>query len=293
MDFTQSKLSKQDFSVNFVPIYWEPYIGSGEKIVALVATKARLDSAKTTPTKAYSVLPEKRLSAMMGRTRGASAHAILVEAADFLTARLQAGLELDDALPPFAGFSVGAVRRSSGWTLKQIIESAVRSVAAFGSVEDLFVEDSEIARHSTTTREFLKKIKRSEFGIQAKDRFDKKLKVSTVDQDAPEITIDYCHNSLLVQATSLPSSKYQESDLKQEVESKLYEIMSLQKTAQHTWLPKLFVNIEALDSSGSSETVSIAKRAQDAINYFAKYQEVEVVSVHSIDEAIERLESLS
>lgn len=293
MDFTRSKLSKQDFSINFVPVYWEPYIGTGEKIVALVATKTELGSTKITPAKAYSVLPEKRLSAMMGRTRGASAHAILIEAADFLTTRLQAGLELNEALPPFSGFSVGAVRRSSGWTLKQVIESAVRSVAAFGSMEDLFIDELETARHTTTTREFLKRIQKSEFGIFAKDRFNKKLKVSTVDQDAPEITIDYCHHRFLVQATSLPSSKYQESDLRQEAESKLFEIMSLQRIATSTWLPKLFVNIEAIDTAVSDEAKAIAKRAQDAIFYFAKSHQVEVVAVQSIDEAIERLESFS
>jgi hypothetical protein len=290
MDFTKSKLVTPDLSLNFVPIYWEPYAGSGEKIVALIATKPRLESAKHASPKAYSVLSEKRLTAMMGKTRGASAHAILNESATYLTSRLEAGLDLNDALPPFAGFSVGVVRRSSGWNLKQVIESAVRSVAAFGNIDELFVDQSEISRHTTTTREFLKRLQKSEFGVVAKDRFNKKLRVSI---DAPEITIDYCYKDLLVQATSLPSSKYQESDLEHEVKSKLYDILSLQRLPETIWKPKLFLNVEALENTISAESKAIAKKAHDAIAYDANSQNVEVITVHSTEEAADKLATLS
>lgn len=293
MDFTQSKLAKQDLLIDFAPIYWEPYIGTGERIVALIATKSRLDSSKSSPTKAYSVLPEKRLIAMMGKTRGASAHSILNEAAEYLTSRLHAGINLEEAIPQFSGFTVGKVRRSSGWNLKQVIDSAVRSVAVFGSIEDLFAEDVEIARHAVTTKEFIKKIQKSDFGIITKERFNKKIKLPEIDNNAPEITIDYSYKNLIVQATSLPYSKHSEFDLKREFECKLFEITNLKQSTDANWNAKLFINIEVLEDSTLNKSKDIAKAAQDEIYYFAKNQSVEVIEVHSIDDAITKLEQLS
>ena len=292
MDLTLSKLSKPDLLMNFVPIYWEPYPGTGERVVALVATKPAHNSSKTTTPKAYPVLPEKRLIAMLGKTRGISAHAIMSEAAISLTNRLEAGMELHEALPPFEGFSTGVVRRSSGWTLKQLLESAVRSVSAFGSTEELFPDEPEIAHHTATTREFLNKIQKSSFGVRMKERFNNKLKVSLIDSASPEITIDYCHNSLIVQATSLPSNTYQQLGLKQEGESKLLEMTNLRRHTQNDWQPKLLLNIEALDSSMSEESISLAKNALSSIAYFAKSENVEVIKINSADEAIETLEAL-
>lgn len=293
MDFTQSKLAKQDLLIDFVPIYWEPYIGTNEKIVALIATKSRLDSSKAAPTKAYSVLPEKRLVAMMGKTRGSSAHAILNEAAEYLTSRLHAGLDLEDAIPQFAGFTVGKIRRSTGWNLKQVIDSAVRSVSVFGSTEDLFVDDAEAARHTVTTKEFIKKIQKSDFGIIARERFNKKIRLPEIDNNAPEITIDYSYKQLIVQATSLPYSKHSEFDLRREFECKLFEITNLQKSTQAEWNARLLINVEVLENSTLSKEKDIAKTAQDEIYYFAKNQSIEVIEVHSIDDAITKLQELS
>ncbi len=290
MDLTRSQLNRPDIFIDFVPIYWVPYIGSGEKIVALIATKPHINSIKNSPPKAYVVLPEKRLLSMMGTSRGISATAILKQSEEFINQRLLEGLDLEDALPPFEGFNVGGVRKGAGWALKQILEAAVRSVSVFGSTEDFFQEEVEEERHTATTREFLKRIQKSSFGKDVKDRFNKRLQPPMA--NAPEITIDYCHEKLLVQATSLPTTKRQELDLKREAVSKLYEIIGMQKNTAANWLPKLFLNVEVLDSATTGEAKNIALKAQEVIRFYANEQKVGLVIVHSTDDAIEKLELL-
>lgn len=293
MDMTNTKLSRTTFSAQFAPIFWEPYLGSGERVVALIAVAPSLDSSHAIQAQCYSVLPEKRLSAMLGKSKGASARAILAQSAEYLTERLKAGLALPDAIPPFSGFSVGAVRRSSGRNIRQLLDAATRSVSAFGSVEEIFPEDVELARHATTTREFLSRVRKSEFGIRAKDRFNKRLKVSSSDENSPEVTIDYCHVNLIVQATSLPSNTNQLLDLRQEAESKFFEIHNLRKlTDNNSWIAKLFLNIEALEVAASDEARVIASKARSDIEYFAKHEDVDLICVESADAAITKLETL-
>ncbi len=293
MDITNSNLSKASLSIQFAPIFWEPYIGSGEKVVALIAVAPSLESSHAVRPQCYSVLPEKRLTAMLGKSKGASARAILGQCCEYLTERLRAGLELSEVVPPFSGFSVGATRRSRGRTIKQILDAATRSVSAFGSIEEIFPDDAELARHATTTREFLSKVRKSDFGVRAKDRFNKRLKVSLIDENAPEVTIDYCHANLIVQATSLPSNNNQLLDLRQEAESKFFEIQNLRKrTGSNSWVTKMFLNIEALEIAASDQSRELATKARSDIEYFAREEKVELVCVESADAAIAKLESL-
>lgn len=293
MDLTHSQVALPKLAVNFVPILWEPYIGSGEKVVALLAIKSNETSSVLFPPKAYSILPEKRLVSMLGKSRGASAHAILFESAKYLSDRLQAGLNLLDALPPFAGFTIGCVRRSSGYSIQQILESATRSVSAFGSIEDIFPDEPEVARHATTTREFLARVRKSEFGTRVKERFNKKLRVSSIDENAPEVTIDYCYEKFIVQATSLPSNNYHDLDLRKEAESKLFEIVNLRTLAKNDWHPKLFLNVEAIELATNDASRQIASKARSVVEYFANAQDVDVVPVTSADDAIAKLSALA
>jgi hypothetical protein len=293
VDITNAKVREPNTAIKFAPIFWEPYIGSGEKIVALLVVAPNLNSSSLVGPKCYCVLSEKRLVAMLGRSKGNSARAILAQSAEYLTTRLQAGLDLSEAVPPFYGFSVGAVRASSGYTSKQTLDAAVRSVSAFGDVEEIFPDDPEIARHSTTTREFLSKVRKSAFGVRARERFNKRMKVSLIDENSPEVIIDYCHEKLIVQATSLPLNNYQRTDLRKEADSKFFEIYNLRKhTEKNQWDTKLLLNTEALRTPVDAQSHEIALRAQSDIEYFAKTEGVELVCVESANAAIAKLESL-
>lgn len=290
MDMSHSDLARPHIVVDFVPIFWEPFTGTGERVVALIAVRPNEGAATTVRPIAYVALSQKRLIAMLGPHRGMSAYGILQQSASLLTYRLDAGLALEDALPPFDGFSVGKVRRSSGWTIDQVLHAAVSSVSAFASTEDMFADEPEDARHIATTRNFLAAL-RTRIATEdksLKERFNRRLSLGNV----PDITIDYSHKDLLVQVTSLPTSRQQELQLQREAESKLAELnVAVRRMEQNQSCPKLLVNAEVLGWQISSDARKIADDLLKRFKYFADQFGVELITAGSAGEGAALLRS--
>ena len=290
MDMTRTAHRKPPILIDFVPIYWEPLSATGEKVVALLALKANLSSSSTIKPAAYVTLSQKRLVAMLGTSRGTSAAGILQQSANFLTHALTSGLDISDALPPFDGFSLGKVRRSSGWSMNQVLHSAVTSVSVFGSSEDMTPDEPEDERHIATTRHFISKIRSKilDEDKSLKDRFNRRLTLP----NAPDILIDYGHNDLLVQVASLPSSKQQEVQLQREAESKLAELkIAVEHIAQNSSSPTLLVNAEVLNWKISAEATKAANDLLARLQYFAKSFHAELIPFETPDEAVSFLKS--
>lgn len=291
MDMSHSGLSRPPIVVDFAPIFWEPFRGTGERVVALIAMKPNEASSSVAKTNVYVSLPYKRLTAMLGQSRGASAFGILQQAAALLANRLEAGLELHDATPPFEGFSVGLVRRSSGWSMKQVLHAAVNSVSAFGSSEEMIADEPDDSRHVVTTKNFINSLKTRviAFDKSRKDRFHRRMSLN----GSPDITIDYAYQALLVQITSLPASKQQEFLLHREAESKLAELsVAIRQFSPNRTIPKLFVNTEIFNKNTSSDELKMADESLKRARYFAEMFDTEVVTVESPAEAAEVLTSL-
>jgi len=288
MDMTHSNLALPTIIVDFVPVFWEPFHGTGERVVALIAVKPNQESKFLARSVAYVTLSQKRLIAMLGQHRGSSAFGILQQSASLLTYRLDAGLNLEDAIPPFEGFSVGKIRRSSGWHMDQVLHAAVNSVSAFSSTEDIFADEPEDARHIATTRNFLTALRNRIVSEDKslKDRFNRRLSLGNV----PDITIDYCHKDLLVQVTSLPASRQQELQLQREAESKLAELnVAVRRMDQNKSTPKLLVNAEVLDWQISDESRKLAGDLLNRFRYFAAQFDAELVTANSANQAAKLL----
>jgi hypothetical protein len=290
MDMTRSNLSRPPLIVNYVPIFWEPLPGTGEKIIALIAVTPNEATQLLTQPKTYITLPLKRLTNLLGHTKGTSAFGILQQAALFLSERLEAGLQLEDAIPPFVGFSVGKIKRSSGWSITQVLHAAVSSVSALGTAEEMIVEEFEDSPHIANTRTFLNNIKH---GISSIDksfetRFNKRLQLP----DLPEITIDYSHNNLLVQVASLPISAKHAPHAIREAESKLF-LMDLAVAEMSTvkTYPKLLINAESTLHHKTEADSSLANEFLKRFRIFAQKKNTEIFTANSTESAIHFLEA--
>lgn len=292
MDISFAKLTRPPLRARYCPIYWEPQAGAHDRITALIALVPELESAGHFAAAAHCILPAPKLRAMLGSARGASAHGILHEAAQFMTQQLAAGLALEDLTSPFTGFTVGTVREVRGFTAEQLLTAAVQTVSTLGSAEEL-TDDVEIIdsrRTTSTTRKFLREVRRAFAGDskELRGRFNQTYRAGLT----TEITLDYQHNQWLVQFASLPSSLHQASYLEHEAESKLFEIISAQTTINAPTKPLLIINSLAL-SDPSEDTKHLAARMLNRFRGLAEIHRIETFSAASESAAVRQLEILT
>lgn len=246
MDISTTDLTGPTLEAQFCPIYWEPLTGGNERVTALIAIVPILGSSAYFSPAAHSILSPQKLRAMLGAVRGASAQGILREVSSFMTQQLAVGLALEELASPFTGFDVGGPRIVRGFSPQQLMTAAVQMVSALGSAEEFADEIAPIESHvtTTTTREFLKLVRYGFAGDNPdlKARFHHRHSAP----GAPDITLDYQHRQWLVQFASLPSNAYQSTNMHREAESKMFEIITAQKTIQSSTKPLLIINGQAL-----------------------------------------------
>lgn len=98
-------------------LFWEPLLGTGERIVAIVAIESDGRSTQAIPAGAHVVIPAERLRAMLGRQRGTASAGVLAETADFLTACQAAGQGIEGLELPFRGMTLGPVLVARGYSV--------------------------------------------------------------------------------------------------------------------------------------------------------------------------------
>lgn len=229
----------------YAPVYWEPLPGSGERICAIVLIAPDDNSTRLLSPGAHVVVNARRLKAMLGSERGESALGILNQAAQFMGRSLYVGCSLEECTAPFKHFSTGTARRARGFTAEQILDTAVRSVAAFGSTEDLLEDFVESANHSTaTTREFLQRVQTAFAPAEDARRRRFLRPVSTA---AGDVTIDYVYEKHLVQFATAPLTIRQAQNMRREAESKMLETLTVQRTVMdNQGAAKLIINTAQL-----------------------------------------------
>ncbi len=287
MDISFPKLTRPPLRATFRPVYWEPQAGGHDRITSLIALVPELASTGYFAPAAHCILPPLKLRAMLGAARGASAHGILREAASFMTQQLSAGLALDELASPFAGFSFGPIREVRGFTAEQLLTAAVQMVSTLGSPSELMeeVEEIDARRTTSTTRKFLREVRRKFAGEskELKGRFSQKHRAGHTD-----ISLDYQHGAWIVQFASLPSSIHQTTYLEAEAESKLFEIISARQTINAPIRPLLIINSHSL-SAPERETSSIARMTLERFQGWADLHNIGTFAARSENAAVSQL----
>lgn len=292
MDISNTTLAGPRLEAQFCPVYWDPLVGGQERVTSLIAIIPKVESSAYFAPGAHCILSPQKLRAMLGTVRGASAHGILREAASFMTQQLNAGLSLDELAAPFTGFVVGAARTVRGFSAQQLMTAAVQMVSVLGEAEEfadeIAVVDSRLT--TTTTREFLKLVRQGFAGDNAdrKARFHHKH----IAPGSPEITLDYQFNQWLVQFASLPSNNHQSGNMHREAESKMFEIITAQRTIDSMTRPLLIINSQAL-SMDSSDSRLLAQMTLARFEQLAGMHSVETRVAPDEDEAVRQLEKLA
>ncbi|NHQ93345.1 hypothetical protein [Janthinobacterium lividum] len=283
------KFDLPQISARFAPVYWEPMVGSAERITALVAIEPELGSSDLTPT-AHLILPLKRLKAMLGIARGSSAHGILGHVADFMTSRLNAGLTLEELDAPFGGFTIGNPRSIKAFSEEQVISGAVQMVSALGDVEDILEADINQRRSSATTLAFLRSVQ-ADFSVDHKERRKRFFKRFSPD-GTRQVTLDYAYEKWLVQFASLPSTLGQAPYLAKEAESKILELITARKFVNTSTESVLIINRQPmLEFSG--ELRKLADDSNSQFSWLAQEHGVRPIEVTSKHEAVSALESFA
>lgn len=259
-------------------VFWEPVIGTGERVVAVISLEASPTSTQTIPAGSYVVIAPDRLRAMLGRQRGMASAGVLNEVAQFLTHHQASGIAIDHLELPFRGLSLGPIQAVRGYSIHQLVDAAVRTVSAFGNAEDLFVDENSIVpRHTIKTKQFLKSLCRHVAGDdkKLKERFDYRFQTN---QGQPEMTIDYAFKQWMVQVTSLPVTPRQAMHSLREAQSKLYELDQIRKgMIGNAISPILMVNEDALAGATTAEQRDQAMQMLERLQKLAVTDELELI----------------
>jgi hypothetical protein len=283
------KIDVPTITARFSPVYWEPMVGSNERITVMIAIEPELGKSNLIPA-VHLVLPPKRLKAMLGIARGNSAFGILNNAAEFMTSRLAAGLALEELDAPFGGFTVGQPRSIRGYSEDQILSGAVQMVSALGDVDDLLEGELGETRLLATTIAFLKSVQAA-FSADIKERKNRFFKV--INQGRPDaVTIDYAHKKWLIQFTSLPSTLGQTPYMIREAESKILELITAQQFVESETKPVLIINRQPILQI-SGEIQKAADHANERFKLFAERHKVESIEIDSKMQAVNTLESFA
>lgn len=286
--------SAPPFVARYRALFWEPLLGTGERIVAIVAIEGDKRSAQPIPAGSHVVLPGERLRAMLGRQRGTASAGVLAETAEFLTACQVSGQRIEQLELPFRGMTLGPVLVARGYSVNQMIDSAVRAVSAFGVADDLIDDSDEIAvaRNTVKTAEFLRTLRRYVAGEDEdlKARFEKRLKPRA---GLPDLTIDYSFKQWMVQITSLPVTPRQAIHSLREAQSKLYELELIRRSMDGNEInPILMVNEDALVTATTAQQKDQAGQMLDRLKKLAKTDALELVETETPEEGAKVLLSL-
>ena len=294
MDISRAEnLVQPAIRAQYAPVYWEPLPGSGERICVIVLITPDEDSPRLLSPGAHVVVNGRRLKAMLGVERGESALGILNQTAQFMGRSLYAGGSLLACTVPFKHFSIGSIRKARGFTAEQILDTAVHSVAAFGSTEDLMDDLVEHSNHSTaSTREFLQRVQTA---FAPADDVRRKRFLRPVETSAGFVTIDYVHEKHLVQFASAPTTDRQSQNMRREADSKMLETLTVQKTIMESQgIAKLIINTAPLQAglltADASRTAQVAIAHYDAMAQLYGFGTIQV-STH--EEAAIALASLT
>lgn len=271
----------------YSPVFWEPVAGTDERIVALISIEPDARSTLPIPPGTHVVIPADRVRAMLGRQRGTASSALLNEIAEFMTACQLAGQSLEKLDVPFVGLKVGPSMVARGYSVDQLIDSAVRSVSAFGNADDLLDdgEGTSSSRNTVKTAEFLRSVRRYVAGDddQVKARFEKKLKPKN---GLPDLTVDYAFNKWMVQVTSLPTTPRQAVHSIREAQSKLYELDLIRRGMEGNAVsPILMVNEDAFLTATTTQQRDQAEQMLSRLKQLAKSDVLELVETSSPEEA--------
>ena len=181
--------------------------------------------------------------------------------------------------------------------MDQLLETAVRSVSAFGLADEM-IEDEEAAatetlRSTLKTAQFLRQLRRHVAGDDAnlRSRFNKRLKLGDA---LPEVTIDYAFNEWMVQVTSLPATQKQSSNTIKESQSKLFEIELLRDAMLDTPLrPVLLVNEDILAHSPSDAARDEAARMLDRLRKLTSSRSVDLIEAPTPESAAKLVRALA
>lgn len=276
-------------AARFAAIYWEPMVGSNERITAMIAVAPEPGSSALAPS-VHAILPLKRLRSMLGISKGNSAFGILSAAAEFMTSRLAAGLTLEELDSPFSGFTIGEPRRIKAFSEEQLLSGAMQMVSSLGDVDDLLDGELSETRLTATTFAFLKTVQAA-FAADDKERKLRFFRTLNAEK-ADSVKIDYSHKKWLVQFTSMPSTIGQNPYMIREGESKILELITAQQFIESRTLPVLIINKQPiLELSG--EVQDIAESAKRRFESLAKRYQIEPMVVESKAQAVNILESFA
>jgi len=274
----------------YAPVYWEPMPSVSERFVSIVVVQPVSAVAETPPT-ARVVLSMDRLRVMFGRS-AKHVYGIMNETADLLTHLLEIGTPIEKLEIPFTGFALGDVRMARGRTIEQMLDGAVRSISSLGAADALYQPTSlSIRRQSQATASFLQRVRR-EFsdGDQARrERFRRTLRTR---ESGVAITVDYSFKAWLVQIASLPHTKQQDTLLKREAESKLFQLQAVQEEFEGNAHSVLLINASALDHPANSEAQDLAQDAFEHLSKCASFAGARMMQARSAREGAHVLEAM-
>lgn len=275
------------------PVFWEPNGARfGERLVAIILV--HFEKPELVAPLSYIAFSDTQLRALVGKERARSASGILEHASSFCHQQLLTGVPLTEVIPPLEGFSVGESVRVRGYSTTQVMDTAIRTLSAFGT-RNYYEEVAELeGRNSLPTRAFLKSLQRqfSQRDESRKSRFNKTFALDSTS----EMTIDYAHHQHLVQVTSLPVSAHHSVTLQKEAESKLFELdiaADIIRQASARARPALLVNTAPLNSDLDAEARGYAEGLLQQLTLMSEKKNMVIMPAPSPEAAAEILEGLA
>lgn len=279
------------YSAHVAPVLWEPNQSTGERFVAIIAIRYDAPSAGNAST--HVAFDPHQLRAMIGAKRAASALGILEHVSTFIQEQLVVGVDFKGLQSPFDGFRIGKAVRVRGYSERQVVDSSIRMLSAFGT-RDTYNESADTAqRNSVPTSQFIKSL-RAAFARddeQRRTRFNRRVQWP----GTPEITIDYAHGQNLVQVTSLPQSPLHLIALQKEAESKMLELdvaTSLLRQDEAMVSPYLMINTESMLQPINAEAGRLATELLDRLKFMGSQKEMLVLEAQSPEDGAGLLEDL-
>lgn len=262
-----------------------------ERLVALVVVTPLTSGQVGIVPGAHIVFPTARLRALLG-PRASSAEGILFHVQCALNDQLVAGESIERLRLPFQGFTVGVPSRIRGYSENQLLDTAVRTVSAFGTPDGLLDDEKVDRRGTLPTRRFIHSVRTvfSRSAAERRERFYRSLRYSEAD---PAMTIDYAYNAFLVQITSLPQTERHAGSLQKEAESKLLELdIAVNSCFRESRVsPTLLINTQALHLGLAKEEEKFANNLRDRIYFMAEQKNTRVFETESPEVAAQLLET--
>lgn len=277
------------YAANVVPVFWTPNSATGERFVAIVLVL--YDAPVLGDAEAPVTFHPKQLKAMIGAKRAASALGILADVAGFMRQQILSGVPLENVTSPYDGFSIGSKMRVRGYSSKQVIDTSIRSLSAFGTRDSYDDDEDIIQRNTVPTRQFLRSLKSvfSQEDEERKARFNKNVAFL----GSAGMTIDYAHDRYLVQVTSLPQSTPHLIALQKEAESKILELditsnlIRSERAPTHT---SLIINTASLDTADTKEARRIANELLERLRFVSDQKGIDLLLAGNPNEAARMLE---